>query len=167
MDLDEKKQKLFEQVLDGYRGYFDIYENSEYPQFIATAQFHSRSEKYVLTEHAKLWAAEAHEYVFFAECENLDIVAWQELASKATEYGLALVKPHSEHMYSYISLVVLADSVDETALKEIKKTKFHKSFKFSIHGWADLRCAVVNLSGNTIITNSAGKDMRKSLKRYL
>ena len=66
MTFEEKQAKL-ERVLIAYTNYYDIErENPEGDgEFVATAQFHSLSEKYVLVKKAKLWSMEQHEYVYF------------------------------------------------------------------------------------------------------
>lgn len=166
--MENQRNELLERILNGYSGYFDVERISDMAaDFCALAQFHSRSEKYVLTKNAKLWAAEAHEYVFFATADSLDAFLWQKLAHSAIKSGLERVKPHSEHMYSYISLVVLASSLEPEAKREIKRTRFRKSFKFSFHGWTELRCAVIDLDGGAVVTNFGGRDMKKHLARYL
>ena len=45
----------------------------------AEAAFHSFSEKYVLVKKAQLWAAEAHEYVFFIRTGHLDEETFRHL----------------------------------------------------------------------------------------
>lgn len=162
------QKPLLEEVLSDFYRYFDVIEGDQVaPPFMATAHFHSRSEKYVLTKSAKLWAMENNEYVFFGCCDQLDTSQWQDYTNHAIEQGLALIKPHSEHMYSYITLIIIANQVDDVVLSQIKKTKFHKRFKFAIHGWTELRCAVINCEEQSIITNPSGKPMKKTLTRHL
>lgn len=59
--------EFFERLLLSYSDYFDIIRDTSYKDLsvAAEAAFHSFSEKYVLVKKAQLWAAEAHEYVFF------------------------------------------------------------------------------------------------------
>ena len=67
-------------------------------------------------------------------------------------------------MQSFLSLVFVADQVTEEAAKKIRTTSFRKNFKLGFQGWADLRLAAVDLSAQTVLTNSMGKEMKKALE---
>ena len=65
--------EFFERLLLSYSDYFDIIRDTSYKDLsvAAEAAFHSFSEKYVLVKKAQLWAAEAHEYVFFVRTTTM------------------------------------------------------------------------------------------------
>lgn len=163
------KDNLLETLLQSYSAYFDVEKNvvMDDIHYHALAQYHSRSEKYLLTKKAKLWAAETNEYVFFKVCNRLDSETFQKLSSNIITESLKMIKPHNEHMFTYISMVVLADDIDEAAKKEFVNFSFRKNFLFSLHGWTELRIAVFNLAEKTIETNSLGKELRKNFKKTL
>ena len=158
---------ILHRLLEGYEGSFNVYRDIESLDFVAQAHFHSKTEKYVLTKSAKLWGVETNEYVFFANAENLSVKDWSHICDKTIEEGLKLVKPNSEHMCSYITLVLITDNVDGDCIKKIKKASFSKMYKFSLQGWATLHTAVIIPTKKTIITNYAGKALCKQLARYL
>lgn len=163
------QEEYLEKLLPSYQSYFDIERDVilENHTLAATAFFHSRSEKYILTKKAQLWATEMNEYVYFAFADVLTADDFLSLKETVLPAGLQKIKPHKEHMYSYVSLVVVADLVAEDAKKEIQKTKYHKTYQFSLHGWMYLRVAVVELSNNHIYTNKQGEDMKKLLQEAL
>ncbi|MEG1773888.1 MAG: hypothetical protein RR320_03430, partial [Oscillospiraceae bacterium] len=155
MPLD--KDLLLRHLLASYSTYFDVDTAHVVPPFCALAQFHSRSEKYVLVQSAQLWAAESHEYLFFSDCGRLDFSFWQTARDSTVSQGLALIKPHKEHMVSYLTLIILADHVDPDVRREITHCRFHRSFRLSLYGWCDLRVAAVDCSTGEIFTNRMGK----------
>lgn len=167
MTLQEKQAKL-ERILLAYTNYYDI--ERDRPEgdgeFIASAQFHSRSEKYVLSKKAKLWGLEQNEYVYFFMGEA-DTDKIGSLIQKAIDLAMPQIKPHSEHMYSHITLIALSDRLDDAARSAIKKARFQKSFRLSLHGWVEFRIAAVDFSDGSIISNKAGKSVRVLLEKNL
>lgn len=167
MTLEEKQAKL-ERVLLAYTNYYDIERDNPEGngEFIASAQFHSRSEKYVLVKKAKLWGMEQNEYVYFNMGE-VDAAGIKTLSQKAIDLAMPQIKPHSEHMYSYVTLIIFADSLDDAAREAVQKARFQKSFRLSLHGWMEFRIAAVDFSTGEIISNKAGKSVRVLLEKNL
>ena len=167
MTLEEKQAKL-ERVLLAYTNYYDIErENPEGDgEFIATAQFHSLSEKYVLVKKAKLWSMEQHEYVYFMMGES-DADTVNTLSKKAIDLAMPHIEPNSNHMCSNVTLIMLADSLDDAAREAVKRQRFQKSFRLSLHGWMEFRIAAVDFSAKEIISNKAGKSVRVLLEKNL
>ncbi len=156
--------EYFERLLRSYSDYFDIVRDTSYADLsvAAEAAFHSRSEKYVLVRKAQLWAAEAHEYVFFVRTDRLDPETYGTYSRVILEEGLSRVKPEKDHMYTYITLLFLADSVDQEVQKLIAKTRCHKDYLFSIHGWADYRVAAWDGTEQKAYTNRAGRPLKQT-----
>ena len=101
--------EFFERLLLSYSDYFDIIRDTSYKDLsvAAEAAFHSFSEKYVLVKKAQLWAAEAHEYVFFIRTGHLDEETFRTYNDALLEEGLSRVEPKKDHMYTYVSVVFL------------------------------------------------------------
>ena len=163
---DNNRALVLKKLILAHEGWFDVFPNYEYANrtFPAFAEFHSHGEKYVLTKRAKLWEVDAHEYLFFQTADTLtaaEVSSWIEFM---TTQALKKVDPVPNHMSSYISLVVVANSVEDDAKKAIRKARFHKEFNFGFRGWADLRLAVVDLSSQCVLTNAAGKEMQAALE---
>ena len=153
MTLEEKQAKL-ERVLLAYTNYYDIErENPEGDgEFIATAQFHSLSEQ--------------HEYVYFMMGEA-DADTVNTLSKKAIDLAMPHIEPNSNHMCSNVTLIMLADSLDDAAREAVKRQRFQKSFRLSLHGWMEFRIAAVDFSAKEIISNKAGKSVRVLLEKNL
>ena len=90
----------------------------------------------------------------------------EEACRQTLELGTPLVKPHAQHMYTYLTALVLCDEADEQALRALTKKRHRREFKLSLHGWMEFRIAAVDLSTGEITTNRAGKPFGKDLKRW-
>ena len=164
---EDNRALVLKKLVAAHEGYFNVTKDYEYAGrvFPAYAEFHSHGEKYVLTKKAKLWEVNAHEYLFFQIVDALslaDVESWIEFM---TTEALEKVDPVPNHMNSYISLILVANSVDDDAKKAIRKNRFHKDFGFmASRGWADLRLAAIDLSGKCVHTNAMGKEMAPALE---
>ena len=160
-------QQVLEKVLDQYQRYFDIQRDITQGgrHWLATAEFHSRGEKYVLVKKAQLWAMECNEYVFITAEEQLDQYELQQIWQQMIDLEQELVKPHKEHMVTYVTLVILAEQVTDEVRKALSKLKLSKNYKLSIHGWCNGR--IVIYQGDEILTNGAGKEIQKQFEKVL
>lgn len=159
------KEELFDALIRSCERCFDIKKDTVIAGIpvAAEAAYYSRSEKYVLMKKAKLWAAETNEYMFIVMADDLDESFYDRCIAIFWEEGLRRIKPHKEHMYTYVTLVLLADSVADGVKKKVRKTSRHKDFLFSLHGWADLCIAVKDMQEEDIQTNRMGKELKKML----
>jgi len=169
-------QEFLSMLLKQYEASFDIYspfeiENREYPAY---GYFFSHGEKYVLTREAKLWEADSYEHILFQTADAIDREHLQEMQRLAEEYiEPFLIRngekfPAENHMYSYITLILLSDQpVDKTTEKIIKGYKFHKNYKFSIRGYSLVRILCVDVSRGKITANRAAKPLVKTYKKFI
>ena len=161
--------QLSEKVIQGlkrsYSAYFDIEEVEDGTPLKARCAYHMRDSQYVLVKKAELWAAECHEYLYLWDAGHLDSAAVDEIFRRTLEDGGARVKPHAQHMYTYLTAVALYDSAQPDALAQLKKLKKRREYKLSLHGWMEFRIAAVDLSTGEITVNRAGKALAKDLKR--
>lgn len=165
----DEKHLVLKRILAAHERWFDVQREYEYAgrTFPGYAEFHSYGEKYVLVKRAKLWEVDTHEYLFFVLANRLDETQVRDLVSFMENDGLAKVVPEPNHMSSAISLVIVADSCTEEALRLVRKTKFRKNFAFGIRGWADLRVAVADLSTKRVTTNAMGKQLKQTIEANL
>ena len=160
-------QERLDKLLDAYSHLYDIQRDVEtdgvtYP---ATATYYLRDENYLITKQHVLSAVEQHEYVYFHLADHLDAKALEALIAQSMESGLKCVHPTKEHMFSYVTLVVLANTIDPEAVKRIKKTHFRKNYMLTLHGWMEYHVAAMEVSTNRFFSNPAGKEARKNLER--
>lgn len=160
-------QERLEQLLKAYSYYFDIERDVQVEggSFPATAFYHFREENYIATKNHVIYATEQHEYVYFYVTEHLTAADLQHQIDLSREAGLRVVEPHKEHMFSYVTLVVLADTMDPEAKRLLKKTRFRKNFRLALHGWMEYHIAAMECSTQSFLSNPAGKEARKTLER--
>lgn len=150
-----------EQLLQRYEAYFTVQRElcCGGQPFAAFAEFHSRSEKYVLVKRAQLWAAENHEYSYFVLADQLDEEMVRRFGQAALADAKTRIQPHSEHMYSYVSLIFISDRIQEAAARLVQKTEYRKDFLLSIHGWMELRLVAYECASGRCLHNRRGKNL--------
>lgn len=161
------RDELTQALLNSYETYYDIARVDDGSPLVATCDFHSTSERYVLVKRAKLWAAETNEYVFLFHVSELDMDSLAVCRDLALEQGMEKIHPHSEHMYSHITAILLCNCAQPDALELLERYKKSVSFKLSLHGWMEYRIAAVDLSTAEVFTNRKGKDLKKSLGKVI
>ena len=162
-------QNRLEKLLSAYSHQYNIDRDVtvEGGSFPATATFFLRDENYLISKKHVLSAVENYDYTYFYITDHLDAATLRQQIDLTMKVGSARVKPHREHMSSFVSLVILADTIDEEAKKLIKKTRFHKYFRLALHGWMEYHIAAMECSTNRFLSNPAGKGARKILEQNL
>ena len=155
-----------EKLLKAYSHKYDITPNVTengvvYP---AIADFFFRDENYAFSKKAVISAYEQHDYAYFYLADHLDADAAKDLLDRTLQTGMARIRPHKEHKSSYVSLVILANTITPEAQALIKKTRFQKNFLMTLHGWMEYHIAAMEISTNCFLSNPAGKGIRKTLE---
>lgn len=164
-----KSELVLERLLAAHGAWFDVSRDVSVAgrAFRALAQFHSFGEQYVLVKRVKLWEAEEHEYMLFDVRDHIDVEAARSYVEFMKNEALELVKPEPNHMSSFRTLVVIANSAGDEACTLFRKTSHRKNFMWGIRGWSDVRLALIDLSkpqGSRVVCNGAAKRIRKSLE---
>lgn len=168
----DAREDLLERILAAHQSFYDIrkdylFEGKRFPAF---AEFHTYGEQYVLTKRAKLWEVNTHDFMFFEFADELDAAALTDEAAFITQKAIRKVAHGPNHMSSALTLVIIANRCTDEAFAAVKHTKFRKNFRLGLHGWSDLRLAVVDLSrpdGKNVATNAAGKKLKEALASNL
>ena len=164
----ETSQAL-EKILPAFERYYTVNKDSE-PPFCAQAEFRSHNEQYFLVRSAHIADIDSNEFVYFATTASLTKEVLEDLSKQAWEKGLSKVKPYNGHRNSDITLIILTDTLAEDKnqlIKQIKKTKFYKSYKFSFHAWRNFKIVLVDLETQIIYFNRLGKDYRKLIEKNI
>lgn len=164
--MENDLQEMLETLLKSYTRYFDIERGAAVPDgsFPASAAYHFREENYVATRAHTIYATEQHEYVYFFLTEHLDVETLKKQIDLSREAGLGKIEPSGEHMFSYVTLVILADTIDPEARRFLKRYRFRKNFRLALHGWMEYHIAAMEVSSNCFFSNPAGKEARKNLE---
>ena len=162
MTLQERLDKLLRAYSHRYNVELDVdVPGGHYP---AAATFFLRDENYLVSKQHVLSAVEQHEYVTFLVIDHLDVPTLKKHIELTKQAGLSRIQPSKEHMCSFVTLVVLADTIDPDAKALIKKTKMRKNFRLALHGWMEYHIAAMEISTNSFLSNPAGKEARKLLE---
>ena len=158
----------FEKILHSFEQYYNISTEDVKSPFCAEAVFNSHSEQYFLVKAAKIADIDSNDFVFFyitggSACEgaSISLKTITELSETAWERGLSRITPYYGHQNSDVTLVILAEKVDEDAFKKIKKLNLYKSYKFGLYGWSSFRALAYETSTGRAATNRRGSDLKK------
>ncbi|MCR4626582.1 MAG: hypothetical protein K5640_02955 [Treponema sp.] len=150
-----------QKLLNSFTSYYNVVTNDVEKPFCARAEFHSHSEQFFLVKAAKVADIDSNEYVYFYQTKNLTPIDIEYLSSAAWQNGLAKIKPYSGHRNSDITLIILADKIEEETIKLIKKAKYYKSYKFTFYGWSNFRLLAYEVYTGKTFTNRLGMDLKK------
>ncbi len=162
------RDALLNILKDAYTVYFDDVSSScSAPFLVASYAFHSHNEGYMLSKKAKLWSAETHEYVYVFSVPELREDVYEDCRRQAYDFGMKNIRPHIDHMKSYITALFICDSMTDGAAQALSKTRMHKNFLFSLYGWMELRTAAVDLFSGNIAVNRAGSELKGFIRGNL
>jgi len=153
--------EALKQLLRSYSVYYDLTREGAVEPFTAEAMFHAHDEQYFFTKGAKLDEMDSYEYVFFHESEHLSLADAKMLDELAWNTGLSRVTPKPKHRSSDISLILIAETIDEDVFTFIKKLRRYKSYKFTFHGWSHYRVVALEPSTGRRVFNRMGQDLKK------
>lgn len=157
--------KYKKHLKDKLSKYYDLKDNVKIGNmsFDFQATFNQRNAKYFLLKELEYYSFKNNEYIFFKNINNdIDFSNFDLLLKNHLK---DIVDIEENHMSSVITFLIEKPfPIDKTIIKKIKKYKFHKSFKFGLKGWVNVRFIVVNSNGNKGYSNRFGK---KELNKFL
>ena len=162
-----ERLQFLEILKDAYTAYYNI-SSAEVPDdvpLIFRAEYFSRQEKYWLDKKNTIWGNETNEYAYVFSAPEFDKELIKKCIDFALDEALPKVKPHKEHQYTNVKVVLVADRLDEKDIKELTKREFTKSYKFSLHGFTNLLSAAVDLEKQKTYTNRAGYRLAEFFKK--
>lgn len=131
---------------------------------VCRLDLHVSNRKYFLFKENVIWEANCHEYLYLFDIEHLTMDAYKKIEKYVVEEGMKLINPQKDHMYSYLSMMIICDKSDKDAIKMLKSCKIRKDFKFTLHGWMEVHNALYSCSDGIVSTNSGGREFAKLLK---
>ena len=163
--LSELRAEAAQRLKNAFSAYYDVEEIPGEGPLKALCAYHSRDSQYVLVKKAELWAAESHEYLYLWSLEQLEEGDLEEIFRRVLEDGEPRIRPHAQHMYTYLTALILYDRTDPQTLARLTKLKRRREYKLSLHGWMEFRIAAVDVSTGEITVNRSGRSMAKELRR--
>ena len=165
--METAMQERLTKLLDAYSHSYDIDRDVEENGhlWIATATYYLRDENYLISRQHVLSAVEQHEYLYFHVTDHLTAADLNALVDLSKRAGLCKVKPHKDHMFSNVGLILLANTIEPETQKIIRKTRFRKNYRLSLWGWTEYQLAAMEVSTNRFFANPAGAGARKIMEQ--
>ena len=159
--------EALERVLLSYKRYYDINRDTPLEPFAAEAEFHSVEKGYFLLKKAVTSESETNEYIFFYEGDTLSADDVEILGRKAWDEGMSRVEPSGSHRNSDVTVILLADHIEEGAAEAVKNLRYYRSYKFRFNGWSDFRIVAVEASSGKVIYNRRGSELKKVFRKVV
>ena len=159
--------EVLEKILRSFDAYYNVKREGAEAPFAAEAEFSLHDEQYFLVKSVRLGEADSKEYVYFATAENLDEKTLCSLDETAWSRGLSRVKPHANHKNSDITLIILAEQIEEDAFSLVPKLRHYKSYRFGFQGWSNYRLIAVELSSRRMAYNRQGQSLKKLVSNII
>ena len=161
------KAQFLNMLLESYSHRYDISRDvtAGGQTFPAVADYYLRDENYLLSRQHVLSTVESFEYVYFVLADHLDAATLSQQLRLTLELGKSRVRPSRTHMCSYVTLVVLADTIEPEAQRLLRRTRYRKNFRLALHGWMEYRVAAVEFSTASFFSNPPGKGVRQHLEQ--
>ena len=155
------RAKFSEVLRDSFTAYYNIFPDNDVPELPLDfrADYFSRAENYWLSKNIKIWGKETNEFAYIFTAESFDRETVDRCIDYALKEGLPRVRPHKEHQYTNIKVIFVADAFDKELVKHIQKKSFSKNYKFSLHGFTELKTAAVDLAEQKAYPNRAGHEL--------
>ena len=162
--MNNELQKRLDKLLAAYSHHYTVTKDVTDCDFPAAAEFFLRDENRLLSREHVFSAWEQHEYVYFYLTEKLDAACLKEQVAVSQRAGLARIRPHKEHMCSFVTLIILAGEITPDAAEMFRLIRMRKNYRLRLYGWMEYRIATMDVSANKFYSNPDGRDVRKTLE---
>lgn len=125
------------------------------------AKFSDISGRTFITQNDIIDRYENHEYCYVKKYDSIteeEVAAYEQFLKKIVD---DCIKPGKDHMSTYVTGVIIGSSINDNIKIMVEKYCYSKAYSFYLKGWCDVRLICVGLDNNEIITNKAGKRVRK------
>ena len=148
-------------LLKSYWRYYNVKDEGVEAPFDAEAEFLAQDVQYFLVKSAKLGESDSHEYIYLAAVDHLTLERARLLDETAWSRGMSRVEPKPNHRNSDVHLVVLADRIDDDAVKFLKKLRRYESYHHTFWGWSHYRVIALETSTGRLTCNRMGQILTK------
>lgn len=141
-------------------GYYDVVK-LENDLSLYRCELHVSNQKFFLFKENVIWEANCHEYVYIFETDLLSLDKYREYETYVANKETELITPNKNHMYTYLTAIVICDKAGDDAKSALKKCNIRKDYKFSLHGWMEVHTALYESGSGGITTNRAARELKK------
>ena len=155
-------------LMKSYETYYNVTQLEDMPvPLIARCDFFEEAGKYVLSHKAELWHVQNEEFVYLFSLPSLTTQSYEACKAFTTTDGSSRLHIGPGHMASSITSIFICDHYDPNVTASIKKCHLHKNYRFSFYGWMTYHEALITCDTSEIITNHAGKNLGRMLRKIL
>ncbi len=125
------------------------------------ARFTNISGRTFITKHDVIDRYENHEFCYIKRYGNVsgkELLQFMQFLKKTVD---EYVNPGADHMSTYVTGVMVVDGISDELRKTVEKFSHSKAYMFYLRGWCDVRLVCVDLADENIITNRAGRKVKK------
>lgn len=156
-------------IEDCYRSNFrikkDIYFSENHLDMFAHCKL--VNVRTMITEKDIIDSFETNEFCFVKHLHNISKETLDRYINMLIEAEKKCVTPHKDHKSSYLTGILISENpIDDDIKKYVKKFKFAKAYKFYWFGWCDIRLVLIDLKNKEVITNKAGKFVKKVYEKH-
>lgn len=109
----------------------------------------------------------AHEYRLLFAAPALDEAQLDGWWDYIRQVENELVRPDADHVFSMVSLILVAEQTDKKLQKKLRRLAAERKFDKPAAGWSSVRIAVVDLAAHKIYTNRLGETLKNVLAPWL
>lgn len=124
------------------------------------AKFSDISGRTFITKNDIIDQYENYEYCYIKKYDTVseeDVTAYGYFLKKIVD---ECIKPGKDHMSTYVTGVIIGNSINGNAKKIAEKYNYSRIYSFYLKGWCDVRLICIGLDNNEIISNRAGKNVK-------
>ena len=125
------------------------------------AKYSNISGRTFITQNDIIDRYENFEYCYIKKVDNVteeEVAAFGQFLKKVVD---EYIVPGKDHMSTYVTGVIVGNSIDDNVKKVVQRYSYSKAYSFYLKGWCDVRLICIGLDSNAIITNKAGKNVKK------
>jgi hypothetical protein len=157
------QEEYIENLQSKFERHFNIEKNIEI--FGEAIDFHAKfcnvSGRTFITKQDVIDRCENYEYCYVKKHDaitEVEIDAFGWFLNKIVD---ECIDPGKDHMSTYVTGVIIGNSINENAKKAVNKYSYNKTYSFYLRGWCDVRLICIGLNNNELVTNKAGKRVQK------
>lgn len=125
------------------------------------AKFTNVSGRTFITKHDVIDRFENFEYCYIKKFDAVneeDINTYNQFLKRVVE---ECIIPGKDHMSTYVTGVIIGNSIADNVKKMVEKFSYSKAYSFYLRGWCDIRLVCIGLDNSEVITNRAGRKVKK------
>ncbi|HYE83403.1 MAG TPA: hypothetical protein VEG39_14700 [Clostridia bacterium] len=125
------------------------------------AKYVNISGRTFLTQNDVIDRCENFEYCYIKKYDTIseeEAAAYGQYLKRIAD---ELIEPGRDHMSTYVTGVIISSNINDSVKKIVERYSYSKVYSFYLKGWCDVRLICIDLDNNEVVTNKAGKKVKK------